>query len=189
MKEPATASASPSGLLLLCLDLQPVFLKSISTAELLQRRCAFAIQATAGLGLDVVFTEQVPQKLGGTVPELLGLIETPSVFGKNTFSALADDGIRDALLGRKLEHILLCGIETSVCVYQTALDAIASGFQVTLFSDCVGARRSDDAAVCINALLRAGVHVLPSETVFYAMLQGVQHPFFKRFTQLVKSHG
>jgi nicotinamidase-related amidase len=184
-----SAPASPTnGLLLLCIDLQPVFLKTIPDAEVIQRRAAFAIQAALGIGIDVIFTEQVPQKLGGTLPELLTLATSPTTFGKNTFSALADDGIRDALHERKIEHILLCGIETSVCVYQTALDALSDNLQVTILTDCIGARRNPDALVCLDALSRAGAHLLPSETVFYAMLQGVQHPFFKKFTQLVKTH-
>ena len=180
--------AAPATLLLLCIDLQPVFVEAVVNGPALQRRCAFAIQCATGLGLGVAFTEQVPQKLGGTVPELLGLVPQPMVFGKATFSALADDGIRDALRARGVDHLLLCGIETSVCVYQTALDAIAAGLRVTLLADCVGARRPDDARACLDALSRAGIHVLPSETVFYALLHGVRHPFFKAYTQLVKSH-
>jgi hypothetical protein len=53
----------------------------------------------------------------------------------------------------------------------------------------VVARRPDDAAACLAALRHAGAHVLPSESVFYALLRDVRHPFFKTYTQLVKSHG
>lgn len=187
---PPDAPPPASGpVLLLCIDLQPAFLKAIPGADALVRRCAFAVQAAAGLGVDLVFTEQVPQKLGGTAPELLGLVPSPAVFGKNTFSALADDAIHAAVRARGAEHLLLCGIETSVCVYQTAVDALAAGLQVTLLSDCLGARRPDDADVCLSALRHAGAHVLPSETVFYALLHDTRHPFFKTYTQLVKNAG
>lgn len=178
-----------SNLLLLCLDVQPVFLKAMSNGDRLQRRCAFAVQAAAGLGIATLFTEQVPQKLGGTAPELLALAPQSTVLGKNTFSALADDAIRAAIREREIEHILLCGLETPVCVYQTAVDALASDLQVTLLSDCVDARRPDDAATCLAALRHAGAHVLPSETVFYALLHDTSHPFFKGYTQLVKNAG
>lgn len=176
--------------LLLCLDLQPLFLRAISEGNRVLRRCEFAVAAAHGLGLPVAFTEQVPQKLGGTAPALLALAPGANAFSKETFSALADEGIRDALLrDRGVEHVLLCGIETPVCVYQTAIDALAAGMQVTLLSDCVGARRENDAAVCLDALVRAGAHVLPAETVFYALLHDASHPFFKTYTQLVKTHG
>ncbi|HVU22802.1 MAG TPA: isochorismatase family protein [Opitutus sp.] len=182
------AVPATSGLVLLCLDVQPTFLKAIDCADTLQRRCAFALQAAAGLGLDIIFTEQVPQKLGGTAPELLALVPSPVVFPKTTFSALADAAILAAVQSRHAEHLLLCGIETPVCVYQTAIDARHAGLEVTLLTDCVGARRPDDARTCLDALARAGVHVLPSETVFYALLRDATHPFFKTYTRLVKAH-
>src|SRR6267154_595609 len=120
-------SAPPDGVLLLCIDMQPVFVSAMNDGPRVQHRCEFAIAAAHGLGLPVAFTEQVPQKLGGTAPELLALAFGAPVFGKSTFSALADDGIRDALLrDRGVEHLILCGIETSVCVYQTAVDARAA---------------------------------------------------------------
>lgn len=184
------ASHPVEGALLLCIDMQPVFIQAVTNGARTQRRCEFAIAAALGLGLPVAFTEQVPQKLGGTAPELLSLAFGAPVFGKNTFSALADDGIRDALLrDRGVEHLLLCGIETSVCVYQTAIDARAAKLEVTVLSDAVAARRTDDADRCLDALARAGAHVLPSESVFYSLLHDVKHPFFKAYTQLVKSHG
>jgi Amidases related to nicotinamidase len=180
-------SAHPT-LLLLCLDLQPVFLKAMQSPDALQRRCAFAVQAAAGLGIDILFTEQVPEKLGPTAPELLSLLPAPVVLPKTTFSAFGDSAIRTAIESRPTEHLLLCGLETPVCVYQTTLDARAAGLEVTLLSDCLGARRPDDARVCLDALTRAGAHLLPSETVFYSLLRDVHHPFFRAFTQLVKQH-
>lgn len=180
--------SASSNLLLLCLDVQPIFVKAMADPAALQRRCAFAVQAAAGLGIDVVFTEQVPQKLGRTAPELLAHAPQASVFGKNTFSAFGEIPLREALQSRQIEHLLLCGLETPVCVYQTTLDALAAGLQVTLLGDCLGARRTDDARVCLDALARAGAHILPSETVFYALLHDVTHPFFKAYTQLVKTH-
>lgn len=183
------ASPPPEGTLLLCIDLQPVFVRAVADGARIQRRCEFAVAAAVGLGVPVAFTEQVPQKLGGTAPELLALAPGAPTFGKNTFSALADEATRESLLERrKVEHLLLCGIETPICVYQTAIAALAKGLHVTLLSDAIGARRTEDAAACLAALRHAGAHVLPGETVFYALLHDVRHPFFKTFTQLVKSH-
>lgn len=177
------------GAVLLCLDMQKPFLAAMSDRDLLLRRCRFAVAAGRGLGIRVAFTEQVPQKLGATVPELLELVERPVQFAKATFSALADDGIRDTLRNLDTEHLILCGLETPICVYQTAIDALNSNLQVTVLSDAVGARRAEDAAVALASLARAGVHVLAAESVFYSILHDVRHPFFKGFTELVKSHG
>jgi nicotinamidase-related amidase len=181
--------SAATGALLLCLDLQPAFLNAMPDGALLLRRCAFAIEAAQGLGIPVVFTEQVPQKLGGTAPELLALVEKPVVWGKTAFSAFADDGIRDELRRRAAEHLLICGLESPVCIYQTALEAIESQYLVTVLTDCAGARRPDDARAALAALQRGGVHLLPAETVFYALLHDAGHPFFKTYTQLVKKYG
>ncbi len=177
----------PEDTLLLCLDMQPKFIAAVHDGLAVRRRCEFAVAAAHGLGLPVAFTEQVPQKLGATAPELFDLAPRAAVWPKDAFSALADEGIRDALLRqRDVGHILLCGIETPICVYQTATAALQDDIRVTVLSDAVGARRPEDARACLEALTRAGVHVLPSETVFYALLRGVGHPFFRSFTQLVK---
>jgi len=183
------APQPPTGTLLLCIDLQPVFLRAVVDGGRVQRRCELAVAAAVGLGLPVAFTEQVPQKLGGTAPALLALAPGAATHGKTSFSAFGDEAIRDALVRQqRVEHLLLCGIETPICVYQTAIAALAEGLQVTLLSDCIGARHPEDSAACLVALRAAGVHVLPSETIYYALLRDVQHPFFKPYTQLVKSH-
>jgi nicotinamidase-related amidase len=183
-------SPSPiSGALLVCIDMQPVFIRAMPDAERVQKRCAFALAAAAGLGLPCAFTEQVPAKLGPTADELLALVPQAPVYAKETFSALADEHFNEAVTSQKIEHLLLCGIETPICVYQTAVAAIQAGLSVTVLSDAISARRSEDARFCLETLVRSGVHVLPSETVFYSLLRDVKHPFFKAYTQLVKTHG
>lgn len=182
-------SLSPlSGAMLLAVDLQPTLLQVIPHKDDVLKRCSFAVEAARVLGLPTGFTEQVPQKLGSTHPDLLALAENPHVFSKSTFSALGDDGILDALRTLQVEHLLLCGVETSICVYQTALDALNAHFQVTILVDGVGCRRPADGEACLQTLAKAGAHLLPSETVFYSVLGGAQHASFRAFTQIVKKY-
>jgi nicotinamidase-related amidase len=185
----ASPFSIPEDTLLMCVDMQPKFLGAVTGGARVQRRCEFAVAAANGIGIPIAFTEQVPLKMGNTAAELIELAPQASVWAKNAFSALADEGIRDAVLRqRDVQHILLCGIETPVCVYQTAIAALAEGLEVTVLSDAVGARRVDDAQTCLDALARSGVHVLPAETIFYSLLRDVSHPFFRTYTQLVKGH-
>ena len=189
-----TASSTPTALsltngLLLCIDLQPVFLAAICDSQRVHWRCSFALETAKGLGLPVLFTEQVPGKLGGTAADLLALCDQPEAMGKDAFSAFGDKKLAARIAASKAKHLLLCGIETPVCVYQTARDALQAGYQVTLLTDCVGARRSDDATVVQTHLRQAGCTVLPAETVFYALLQDAKHPFFRDYTKLVKKYG
>ena len=185
---PAPAPAPLNGVLLLCVDLQPVFLKAVADGFATARRCSFAIEAATAFGIPVAFTEQMPQKLGATDPELLKLVKHPTVYPKSCFSVFADDGIRDSLRSFDLEHIILCGLETSICIYQTALGALDANVQVTVLTDAVTGRRPDDSRTCLEALSRAGVHLLPSESVFYALLHDAKHPAFKTFNKLVKAY-
>jgi nicotinamidase-related amidase len=175
--------------LLLCIDMQPPFLAAIPDAGRLQRRCAFALESARGLGVPVMFTEQVPSKLGRTVADLLALAAPPDAHGKDSFSAFGDDRITRHIQEIGVEHLLICGIETSICVYQTAIAALRSEYHVTILTDCVGARRADDAASALAALGKAGCHLLPAETVFYALLNDARHPFLKAYTELVKKYG
>jgi len=176
------------GALLLCLDLQPVFLRAVADGAQVLKRCRFAVAAASQLGIGVAFTEQAPQKLGGTDAGLLALVEEPQVRAKQTFSACAAGSADLAAPGGPVEHLLICGVETPVCVYQTAVDALKAGLLVTVLADCVGARRPDDARVCLEALARAGAHILPAETVFYSVLGSAEHPAFRAYTELVKHY-
>lgn len=175
--------------LLLCIDLQPAFLGAVPDGARVTHRTAFAVESARGLGLPVLFTEQVPAKLGPTDPALLALAAPAEAIGKDSFSAFSHDKICRRLQEIGADHLLLCGIETPVCVYQTALAALRNEYQVTILTDCVGARRPDDAAAALAALSKAGCHLLPAETVFYVILHDARHPFFRAYTGLVKKYG
>ena len=179
----------PATPLLLCLDMQPVFLAVISESQRVHWRCSFALEAARGLGLSVLFTEQMPAKLGGTAADLLALCDQPDIASKGAFSALGDKKIAAYLRASGVKNLLICGIETPVCVYQTASDAIEAGYKVTVLSDCIGARRTSDGATVLAHLAQAGCAVLPAETVFYTRVHEVRHPFFRHYTALVKKYG
>ena len=183
MSAPAE-SIAPS--LLAVIDVQPAFMKMIPEGAALTRRCAFAVSAASLIGMPVAFTEQVPAKLGPTDPELSRLAPCAPVFGKDSFSAIADRDFASELGRRSTTHLLLAGIETPVCVFQTAIGARSLGIEVTVLSDCVGARRPADAADVLRYLAAKGCHILPSESVFYSALGSASHPRFREYTALVK---
>jgi nicotinamidase-related amidase len=177
------------GALLLCLDMQTPFLEAVTHGAELSRRCELALLSAQGLGLPCALTEQVPTKLGGSTAAISPAAGEAPVFAKSTFSALADPAIAAHLQTLAVEHLILCGLETPICVYQTAIDALNQDIAVTVLSDACGARRPEDASAALDALKRLGAHVLPVETVVYAMLHDTSHPFFKPFTKLVKTYG
>jgi nicotinamidase-related amidase len=182
-------TAYPAAPLLLCLDLQPVFLAAISDSQRFHWRCSFTLEAATGLGVPVVFTEQVPDKLGRTAADLLALAREPVVLPKATFSPFAEKKLAAYIKALGHKQILIFGLETPICVYQTAMDALKGGYKVTLLADCLGARRPGDAEAVLAQLAHDGCRVLPAETVFYSLLHEAGHPYFRDFTKLVKKYG
>ncbi|MEM9025440.1 MAG: isochorismatase family protein [Verrucomicrobiota bacterium] len=178
-------------LVLMVVDMQASLLKTVDPQGSLLKRTEFAVRVAKLIGIRIVFTEQVPEKLGPTVPSLVEAAGGPEkvlVFPKSAFNALNAPGIDRVFADMSESHILLAGIETPICIYQTALDGLSRDIQITLLSDCLGARRDDDVAPVMRVFAGAGGTILPSETVFYSILNDAGHPQFRAFTQLVKHY-
>ena len=172
---------------LLLIDFQDVFLKEIPDRERLLKRSTFALKAAELLGVSVAVTEQIPGKLGATTEAISCYweVNTP-VFDKSAFSAFEAEGLQRWIESKQIDHLLLAGIETSICVYQTALQALSADIGVTLLSDCISERRLEDRAPVLKQLLSMDAHILPSETIFYSLIGSAEHPQFRKFNELVK---
>jgi nicotinamidase-related amidase len=174
---------------LLFIDFQDVFLKGISDSKRLLQRSAFVAEAGALLGCSIAVTEQLPEKLGSTTELLTSLLpENTPVFEKSTFSAMEAEGLDRWIESNQIDHLLLLGVETSICVYQTAVQALGDDIGVTLLADCISERRHEDRGPTLKQLLSMDAHVLPSETIFYSLIGSAEHPKFKAFTKLVKKY-
>lgn len=187
-REPHRSSEILDAVALLVVDMQDAFLNVMPDREAVLRRTALAIEAARAFGIKVIFTEQAPAKLGPTHADLLALAPEARVFAKNEFSALLAEGLHDYLRRINVYHLLLAGIETPICIYQTALHAQDNDLDVTLLSDCTTGRRPEDCVIVLEALARAECHVLPAETVFYSMLGSSLNPRFAHFTRIVKRY-
>ena len=177
------AAGQPAALLV---DLQPVFLDVVEDGPALLANCRLFLEAAELFGLPIHLTEQVPEKLGGTDERLASLVPDLRPFPKTGFSAFSAAGLPEALRDSGVGHLLLAGVETSVCVYYTALDALDEGMDVTILADCVSCRRPKYGEWALRKLAAAGCHLLPLETIFYGILGGAEHPCFKAFTKLVR---
>ncbi len=173
---------------LLVLDVQERLIPAMADGEVFIDRVAFALEAARQFKIRVIFTEQVPDKLGPTLPRLKALAPEARVFRKSSFSALQANGLQDYLSSLNVYHLLVCGLETPVCVYQTALQATDLDLDTTLLSDCLASRRPEDDAFVLPSLTHAGCHLLPSESVFYSMAADAENPVFRGYSQLVKHY-
>ena len=172
---------------LLLIDFQDVFLKEIPDRERLLKRSTFALKAAKLLGVSIAVTEQIPEKLGATTEFISDYLDVnTAVFDKSAFSAFEAEGLQQWIENKQIDHLLLAGIETSICIYQTALQALGATIGVTLLSDCISERRLEDRTPVLEQLLSMDAHILPSETIFYSLLGSAEHPQFREFNQLVK---
>jgi nicotinamidase-related amidase len=182
MAHPAQMSAADTGLLVI--DVQEKLMAKISAAGPLVRNIAFLIDGARLLGLPVQATEQYPKGLGPTVPELAGrLPERPD---KLAFSCCAVPAVVEGFRSAGRPKVLLAGIETHVCVQQTALDLLALDFRVFIAADAVASRCAIDHAQALHRLERAGAVITTSESAVFEWVGGAGTPQFKEVSQLVQ---
>lgn len=175
-------SADDTGLLVI--DVQEKLVPRIHQAERLLLNIAFLVDAAQHLKLTVQATEQYPKGLGPTVAELARrLPERPD---KVAFSCCAIPSIADRFQREARPKVVLAGIETHVCVLNTALDLLAQGFRVYLPADAVGSRYPIDHEYALRRLEQAGAIVTTAETCVFEWVGGASHPQFKTISALVQ---
>ena len=109
------------------------------------------------------------------------------LFQKELFGTVAP-GIESYLRDHEIYHVLICGLETPICIYQTALQSIDEDIDATFLADALGCRRTEDGRLAIEAIRQLGCQTLPSETVFYSLLGSATHPNFRSFSKLVATY-
>ncbi len=172
------------GIAALLMDAQPRLLESIKGSELLIQSLEIYAGSMRILEVPVLLTEQVPAKLGTTIESISQ--HGSKTFSKNSFSAFGDSQFCKWVEQNEISHILLGGIETSICIYLTALEARRRNMEVTILSDCVSGRRKKDGEYAMNELINAGVHVLGLETILYSILRSSEHAAFKDISTLIR---
>ncbi len=175
---------------LLIIDVQDIFLNTIDNSEQLLKRCNLALCAAEIFRIKTIITEQYPEKLGHAHPSLIKSSPSSTIVSKTSFSAISVNEVEKFLTEKKINHLLIGGLEIPICVYQTVIDAIRFDIEVTLLSDCIGGRRTDDNKTVLNFLSQKNqCNILPTETVFYSLLKNAEHQNFRDFTKLVKEFG
>jgi nicotinamidase-related amidase len=169
---------------LLVIDLQVKLVPKIVGAEVVVRNAGFLIDAAQILGMPVQATEQYPRGLGPTVPELAGkLPERPA---KTAFSSCAVSSVVETLHREARPKVVLAGIETHVCILQTALDLLAADFRVFIAVDAVGSRYRLDHETALRRLEQAGAVLTTTEGCLFEWVGGADHPHFKAISTLVQ---
>ena len=166
------------------IDVQEGFRTAVLDFDRIARSVATLVRGAGVLGLPVLVTEQYPKGLGETVPEVAEHLEGVRRMEKLAFSALDADGFSSALGGR--DQVLLCGIESHVCVNQTAEDLLTSGRSVHVAQDAVTSRTAENRDLGLHKMERSGAVVTSVETALFELLRAAGTPEFKEIQGLIK---
>jgi nicotinamidase-related amidase len=167
---------------LVVVDVQEAFRPAVAEFDVVVANVGRLIQGAQILGMPIVVTEQYPQGLGETVDELREHLEGVDRLPKTYFSAAAAQGFR--LGGR--DQTLLCGIESHVCVSQTAHDLLDRGLEVHVATDAVSSRTIENLDVGLHKMETAGAILTSVETALFEMLEAAGGDEFKQIQGLVK---
>jgi nicotinamidase-related amidase len=174
---------SPERSCLCVIDVQERLLAAMPEADRVVARCLRLAEAATVLGVRRVLTEQYPQGLGPTPQPLVAVL--PAAAEKLAFSCSGCEAF-DAAVATELPAVVLAGLETHVCIAQTALDLLASGRRVFIVVDAVAARHAIDHDTALRRLEAAGCVLTTSEAVLFEWCRTAEHPQFQSIRQLVR---
>ncbi|XP_062994861.1 isochorismatase domain-containing protein 2 [Elgaria multicarinata webbii] len=172
-----------TSILFLC-DMQEKFRPNISYFPQIVSVAARMLKVAKALQIPTVVTEQYPQGLGPTVPEL-GAEEFPK-YTKTCFSMIIPEVEKEMASVPNLKSVLLCGIETQACIMSTALDIMERGLDVHVVVDACSSRSQVDRIVALSRLRQSGAFLTTSEGLILQLVRDAAHPHFKEIQKLIK---
>ena len=167
---------------LLIVDVQEGFRPAVLEFDRVAHNAGVLAQGARTLGMPVVVTEQYPKGLGATAPEVAEHVDGADPVEKTVFSAARAEGFD---LG-PCDQALLCGIESHVCVWQTAADLLAQGVEVHVARDAVSSRTEENRELGLDRMRAAGAVVSSVETALFELLGEAGGPEFKTIQRLIK---
>jgi nicotinamidase-related amidase len=144
------------------------------------------MRAAQRLGVPAIVTEQYPKGLGPTMVDLRPYLPEGGALPKQHFSAAGDLAIFTKLQGFGRDQVVIAGIETHICVLQTALDLQAKGFQPMVVADACASRRVESEQMAWSRMRQCGVQLLSFEMAVFEWLGEAGTPDFKELSALVK---
>ena len=170
---------------LFVIDIQERLVPVMKYRDQVIRNNQILITAAKEMNFPVIATEQYPKGLGRTVSELLDEITEENIFAKNSFTAYTDE-VKDALEKLAKRKVLVTGMETHVCVFQTVRDLLKDGYQVFVVKDAVASRTKDNYLNGLDLMQSLGAVVTNTETAVFDLLKVSGTPEFKVMSKLIK---
>ena len=172
---------------LVVVDFQEAFRSPINDFAQVASRISIAVRGFQFLNLSVVVTEQYPKGLGKTAEEIVfSLPPDFEIIEKTAFSSCGATAFTDKLRASGATQIALCGLETHICINQTAHDLLDQNFEVHLLTDCVSSRFTQDKETALRKMLASGVIPSTVEMALFELMRDAKHEQFKEIQNLIR---
>jgi len=171
---------------LIVIDVQEKLTRVMHEKERFLENLQKLIQGAQALGIPIILTEQNPQGLGPTVPEVAHLIPNLQPIAKFSFSCCGDQRFAQELAALHRKQALLAGIETHVCIYQTSLDLLSQGYEVQVVADAVASRTAENKDIGLEKTKSEGASLTSTETALFELLKVAEGEKFKEIIKIVK---
>lgn len=170
---------------LVVVDVQGKLATIVDDSEVMIENVAKLVQAMQALEVPTLWLEQNPSRLGGTALDIAQHLQGQPI-AKMAFSAWQEESFVKKLKETGRTQFIVTGIETHICVYQTARQLKEQGFEVEVVVDAVSSRTKANKKIGLSKLNALGIHSTSTEMILYELLQRADHPQFKTILQLVK---
>lgn len=176
----------PAKCTLVIVDVQGKLAQLVHDRERVIGNIGVLIKIAGALEIPIVRCEQNPNRLGGTVEELESLLSGNHAIAKFSFSCCGNDDFNAALTRAGRGQVILCGIESHVCVYQTAIDLLGKGMEVCVIADAVSSRTKENKDLSLGRMASEGVKLSSTEMSMFELLKTSKHEKFKELAKLIK---
>ena len=172
--------------LLIIVDVQGKLAQLMHDKDTLFKNIEILVKAAKILDIPILWCQQCPDSLGPTIPEIARLLADYEPINKSSFSCCGEENFNIRLNESSREQIILCGIETHVCIYQTAFDLLRKSFHVDVVADAVSSRTLDNKQIALAKMTAGGINISCTEMVLFELLKTAEHSRFKEIARLIK---
>lgn len=172
--------------ILVVVDVQGRLAQLMHAKQALFENLKSVIGGIRALEIPILWVEQNPMGLGPTVPEIAEVLEGLEPIAKVSFSCWQNEAFARALGDAGRRQVLIAGIEAHICVYQSAMDLTAAGYEVEIVADAVSSRKPENKVLALQKLRDAGVKITSVEMALFELLEIAEGETFKNILRIVK---
>jgi len=169
---------------LLIIDIQEKIIRPIFNKDSIIKNIKKLLNAYQILEENIFISEQNPLKLGVTIPELSPIAEFRK-FEKMEFSLAKLEEFLKELKNKKINNLIVCGIETHICIQQTVLDCLQKGFEVILVSDAMSSRKRVDHEIALQRMIQKGAILTTTESIIFELCKTADRKEFKEIRNII----